>query len=198
MKAAYVRPGGPLFPDQEKAKRVGLEQFFWDATDPQIQDGAVLKAMRAAGWKVGTTRDPGWTNTTDPKAFAALLSGDITRLAGPGVQHSVIADIEAHDSAYVLAVLQEFRRLRPGRFIFWTLEPLQGGWWSGDLSAWIASDSQTWVVPQLYRGNMAPVSERAVIADLPFPLRSDQMLAYYDRYEGAFNGIIFDWAAVLA
>src|SRR6266545_3687525 len=172
MTGAWVRPGGPLFPDQEKGRRIGLQQFFWDATDkgidPRTNGGTdVLELMRKAGWKVGITRDPTWDGyNITPEAWGLKLSDDLTRLGCDRKQCSVIADIEVHDSDWILRALKSFRAKRPNRYLYWTMEPFQGGIISVTLVAWINADPNCWVVPQKYRGDMRPVSENACIEDL--------------------------------
>ena len=206
MKAAYVRPGGPLFPQGHEpggvARATDLQQFFWDATDPTLPQ--VLGPMRAEGWKVGTTRDPNWTQPyPTAEVFAGLLSADIQRLAGPGVQHGTIADVEAHNPTWILAMLQAFRRFRPQRYLYWTCEGLQGGWFTPELVTWINDDPFTWVVPQCYYGEAVnppgrrPISERAILDDLaPTMLHDAKIKTYRDRYEAGWDGVLFDWANI--
>jgi hypothetical protein len=200
VRGAWVRPGGGTFPDQQKARGFGVDQFFWDATDPAADHPkklpGVLDDMRKAGWKVGITRDPQWDGYSHPFGwYGAQLSKDITDLGCDGKQCSAVLDGEVHDSNRILAELKAFRKLRPGRFLYWTMEPKQGGIMSDELIAWINNDPLTWVVIQKYRNRMQPVSERAVIDDLRARgLREDKILVYYERYEEGFEGIIFDIA----
>jgi hypothetical protein len=207
VHAAWVRPGGAVFPDQAKGRLLGVDQFFWDANDPcpghKDHLAGVLDDMRRALWKVGITRNMRnalWPDSeTDPVKFGLQLSKDITRLGCDGKQCSAIADLETHDMGWVLAALKAFRAARSGRFLYWTLEPKQGGIIPSELAAWINNDPLTWVVVQKYRGGMQPVSERAVLDDLQFAgIRLDKILVYYERYEEGFEGILFDFANVAA
>jgi hypothetical protein len=171
VRGAWVRPGGGTFPDQIKARSWGVDQFFWDATDPASDHPkklpGVLDDMRKAGWKVGITRDPRWDNYSHPPGwYGAQLSKDLTDLGCDGKQCSCVLDLEIHDSNRILAELKAFRKARSGRFLYFTLEPKQGGILSDELVAWINGDPLTWIVPQAYRGGMQPVSERIVVDDL--------------------------------
>jgi hypothetical protein len=183
-----------------KARGWGVDQFFWDATDPAADHPkklpGVLDDMRKAGWKVGITRDPRWDNYSHPAGwYGTQLSKDLTDLGCDGKQCSCVFDGEIHDSNRILAEIKAFRKLRPGRFLYWTLEPRQGGIISDELVAFINNDPLTWVVPQKYRGGMQPVSERIVVNDLRARgLGEDKILVYYERYEEGFEGIIFDIA----
>lgn len=199
MRAAYVNPGGPNVPDQAKARLMGVDQFVWDATDPVAPFGlaALLVTMSGAGWKVAVnrnTRNELWPDSeTDAVKFGQQLSGDLTRLQRDGGrQCSVVADIEGHDSDWILAALRAFRAKRPGRFLYWTLEPLQAGWMTPALRDFVNHDPLTWIVPQKYRGSMAPVSERAVVDNLTSAGFTDaKVKVYYPHWEEDFDGIVF-------
>ena len=199
MRAAYVNPGGAAVPDQQKARLMGVDQFVWDATDPVPPIGlaALLVTMSGAGWKVSinrNTRNDEWPDSeTDPVLFGRQCSKDLTRLQRDGGrQCSVVMDIEGHDSAWILAALRAFRSVRPGRFLYWTLEPLQAGWMTPALRDFVNLDPFTWIVPQKYRGTMAPVSERACIENLTaVGFNELKVKVYYDRWEEAFDGIVY-------
>ncbi len=203
VKAAWVRPDGPMFPDQDKARRLGVDQFFWDANDPAPDHprhlAGVLDDMRGAHWKVGITRNmrnSEWPDSaTDPVEFGFQLSKDLTRLGCDGKQCSVIADLETHDMLWVHGALAAFRSKRPGRFLYWTLEPQQGGLLPSSLVEGINADPLTWICVQKYRGGMQPVSERFVIDNLKGAgVLEEKILVYYDRSEEGFEGILFDFA----
>lgn len=202
MKAAYVRPGGPQFPDQDKARRLGVDSFIWDATDPAPPLGlaGVLGGMRGAGWKVGITRDPVWENYRKaPEGFARQCSDDLTRLGRDGEQCFMVMDIERHDAAYVGEAIAEFKRVRPGRFLYWTMEPLQfaPSWVTDGLVTYLRALPNFWLVPQLYRGGMEPVSERACVDEIAARgISRGRILSYYGRFEERFNGVLFDFANI--
>jgi hypothetical protein len=202
MRAAWVRPGGPKYPDPEKAKKYGITRHYWDATDPQV-DSKFLDAMRTRT-EVGITRDPNWGNLTAVQ-LAQVLRDDLARLASPSFgaglkQCAVIVDIEAMwqiGSGYVLEWLTEWRRLRPSRPTCWTTEPFQGGTISDELVTRINLDPNLVVVPQIYYAGMVDAVESRVVLDLAARrIRPDRIYPYYDAADlpAAWDGIIFDFA----
>jgi len=160
---AFVNPGGPQVPDLAKAKRYGIIRLYWQANDPQISAGLLL-AIRDRGMEVGIMRDPSWDNRSAID-LARTLDADLVRLGSGSSQCAVLADIEYHDPTYVIAFLHEWRQLRPARVTGWTLEPLQGGWFTNDLRLFIR-DARVEVFPQAYYGNMSPVAPDLVRCDL--------------------------------
>jgi hypothetical protein len=147
---AFVNPGGPLVPDLAKAKTYRDTRLYWQANDPQISPG-MLQAIRDRGIETGIMRDPSWTQSGSI-GLASLLNDDLTRLGLASPQSAVLADIERHDPQYVIDFLHEWRQLRPKRVTGWTLEPLQGGWFTKDLCAALIA-AQVTVFPQVYRGD---------------------------------------------
>ena len=160
---AFVNPGGPLVPDLAKAKRYGITRLYWQANDPQI-DAHLFTSIRQAGMEVGIMRDPSWDNL-GAVDLARQCDADLLRLGSGNSQCAVLADIEYHDPAYVIAFLQEWRALRPNRVTGWTLEPYQGGWFTPALVQEILRSSIT-VYPQTYFGNLAPQFVDDVRCDL--------------------------------
>jgi hypothetical protein len=160
---AFVNPGGPLVPDLAKAKTYGITRLYWEARDPQITPG-MLQAVRDRGIATGIMRDPTWTNLTSVD-LATTLDADLTRLGLASPQSAVLADIEQHDPNYVISFLAHWRQLRPKRVTGWTLEPLQGGWFTKDLCAAIIA-AQVTCFPQAYSGTMNPYPEDAVRSNL--------------------------------
>jgi hypothetical protein len=199
MRAAYVNRGGANVPDQKKARLMGVDQFVWDATDPVAPIGlaALLVTMRGAGWKVAVNRNmrnADWPDSeTDPVKFARQMSGDLSRLGcDGGKQCSLVPNAETHDVAWVEVMLRQLRHERPGRYIYWALEPLQAGLMPVTLRDFINGDPLTWIVPEKYRGSLAPVSERAVVENLTaVGFNEAKVKVYYDRAEEDFDGIIF-------
>ncbi len=148
---AFVNPGGPQVPDLAKAKRYGITRLYWQANDPQISAG-LFTAIRERSMEVGIMRDPKW-NDASAIDLARQLDADLVRLGSGNSQCAVLADIEYHDAAYVTAFLHEWRALRPERVTGWTLEPMQGGWFTKDFCRQLQFSSIT-VFPQTYFGNM--------------------------------------------
>jgi hypothetical protein len=160
---AFVNPGGPLVPDLAKAKRYGITRLYWQANDPQITPG-MLQAIRDRGIETGIMRDPSWQDDSAID-LARYLDSDLTRLVLTSPQSAVLADIEYHDPAYVMAFLYEWRQLRPKRITGWTLEPLQGGWFTPELLAELGM-AHIVSYPQTYYGNMSSEDADRVRCDL--------------------------------
>src|SRR6266566_2789928 len=131
MHAAFVNPGGPLIPDIAKARRYGVTRLYWQANDKQLSPD-LFTSIRNQGIEVGILRGPEWTNASADD-LARELDADLVRLWSGDKQCAVLADIEAHDAAYVIEFLREWRALRPRRETGWTLEPNQGGWFTAEL-----------------------------------------------------------------
>jgi len=178
---------------------MGVDQFVWDAVDtvPPIGLAALLVTMSGTGWKVSVnrnTKNDEWPDSeTDPVLFGRQLSKDLTRLQRDGGrQCSVVMDVEQHDPAWVLAAIKAFRQVRPGRYLYWTMEPLQAGWMTRELRDAVNLDPLTWIVPQMYRGSMAPVSERVVVDNLTNAgFLDSKVKVYYDRWCEGFDGIVY-------
>jgi hypothetical protein len=177
---AFVNPGGPLVPDLAKAKRYGITRLYWQANDPQINAG-LFQAIRDRQMEVGLMRDPSW-NHASAIDLARQCDADLVRLGSGNAQCAVLADIEYHDAAYVQAFLHEWRALRPRRVTGWTLEPMQGGWFTPDFCKVLVQAALT-VFPQTFLGDMTPAP--------PDPVRSQLINAGLPRgmvalvYDGA-------------
>jgi ribosomal protein S18 len=148
---AFVNPGGPQVPDIAKAKRYGITRLYWQANDPQVSAG-LLSAIRDRSMEVGIMRDPSWSNASAID-LARMLDADLVRLGSGNAQCAVLADIEYHDAAYMTWFLHEWRQLRPRRVTGWTLEPMQGGWFTKDFCKVLRQAALT-VFPQTYFLNM--------------------------------------------
>lgn len=199
MKGAWVRPGGPKYPDPLKAKKYGVTRHYWDATDPQI-DSVFLDQMRTRT-EVGFTRDPRWGDLSAVD-LARTMDADLVRLGSANKQCAVIADIESHDAVYVVAWLKEWRKLRPARVTGWTMEPNQfdtgpGGWVTPALVTTVNADPNLMVFPQLYLGDMTPAVESLVATEVVAAgVRRDRVRCYYGpkAMPAAWDGIVFGLA----
>lgn len=197
MKAALVLRGGPKVPDLTKAQNLGINRLYWEAEDPQL-DASLLDAVRAKGFSVGIMRDPHWNGDT-PEILAARLSKDLDRLGSTSKQCAVIADIEVHDSAYLLSWLHNWRIIRPTRETAWTMEPFQGGWFSPALVSAINADPNIAVVPQGYYGDMRRVNHDQLRCDiLARGVNCVRYKAFYADVpgNGYWDGIAWDLAQI--
>jgi hypothetical protein len=182
---AFVDPGGASQPDYVKAAHYAVTRLYWQANDEQLTR-PIIDAVGTRKIGAGLLRDPIWGHLSrldyeealragKPPAplgaidLARTLDADLVTLGfGFGTAPNscaVLADIEYHDPAYVIAFLHEWRQLRPKRITGWTLEPLQGGWITKDLAAMLLS-SQVTVFPQTYRGDMSIVNYDLVRSQL--------------------------------
>lgn len=230
MKAALVLPKtGPLFPKSWNDKNIGAP--FWGVTEwgfhvcfddgtPNTNltingvKGAVLDEMRTAQingvpqkYKVRITRDTHWPGSmTIPEAFAKQLSDDVTFLNQDGKQCSLAVDYEGKDGDFIYRLFVEIRKLRPGRGIFWTMEPNQGGWIVNypKLVALINNDPLIFVVSQTYDFNMNPYGTadgiRVNLWDAG--LRRDKVELYYGLHDkpdpSRWSGDLYDWNNFIA
>ena len=226
MKAALVLPGGPLFPNRyaELAPVWGIQEWgfhtCFDDGSPNTNltiggvRGKVLDEMRAAkingvpqNYRLRVTRDYSWPRPVmTAEGLAKALSDDLTFLGQDGKQCALGMDIEAHDGGYVLAALREIRRLRPGRGVFWTMEPNQGGWiknWP-QLVAFINDDPMVFVVGQTYDFNMNPYgTDDGIRCNLwDAGIRRDKVELYYGLHQkpnpARWSGSLYDWNNFIA
>jgi hypothetical protein len=202
MRVAWIRPGSPEL-DGPKAQSYKLDGLAYDATDPVRVTAAYFAKLRGWGYRPWITRSADWGDV-DAVQLANQMSGDVSDVDADNLPLGMIADIEAmwrRGSAYVLAWLAEWRRLRPTRRTIWTTEPMQGGAISDALAARINSDVNLLVVPQLYDKNMTPWNEGRVVADvIQARGRRDIDRSRVKCYYGAqtlnfdWDGIAFDFA----
>lgn len=204
MKAALNLPGGGQFPDQDLAKARGVDTIGWDARDVNIQklnpDGtnATIESVRSNGFNIFIFEAPGWYNWPAPEAFAKIASDDLNRLGlyNPtkkiNKQCWIDLDIEIDDANWVLRALKEMRRLRPGRSLVWSFQPIKGGIISDALRDFINADPMISVAPFNYRNDMRPVATRWILDDLRARnLDEERIKMYFDRYEEGFDGILY-------
>lgn len=221
MKAALVLPGGGTFPknyiDQSglpnAAKDWGVTEFGFhtcldngiknpELTLPGKPKGSVLDGVRSHGFKLRLTRDYNWPRTdTTAYGLAKALSDDVTYFGQDGKQCALGMDIEAHNGAYVIEALKSIRSLRPGRSVFWTMEPNQGGWikdWP-ELVALINADPFISVVAQTYDFHMNPYGDndgiRVNLWDAG--ISRDKVEVYYGKNlkpnPARWSGVLYDW-----
>lgn len=131
---------------------------------------AALNEIRMRGFQAGIYRVTTWDEGVDDgKEWAKLLSDDVARCVGGDgrgldVQLAVQADIEQHDSAFIVAFLKEWRARRPRRDTSWTMEGFQGGWMR-EIRQQI-NDSGVKLIPQAYDGAMKPFDSLGVVREL--------------------------------
>jgi hypothetical protein len=217
---ALITRGGPKVPTDmvKKAQKHSVIGVGWEAIDPQL-DASLVSAVRDAAivanrLRVHVMRDPSWGHHTaaevdagqrgwlEPDELAAMLSSDLVAVGSTAKQCTAVADIEAHDPAYVLAWLRAWRRIRPHRVTVWTLEPFQGGWITPALATAINNDVNLTVAHQNYLGNprMYPAAADEVRSDLiGAGIHSSRLRGYYDgelELPAGWAGIVYNFGAL--
>jgi len=220
-RAAHVAPGGGTYPSawNVDAPLWGVKEWifhsaFDDGTlNTQLTlngvNGKVLDDMRAASingvpqnYKVRILRDPNWEEySKTPDQFAKQLSDDVKNLNQDKKQCSLAIDAERHDGDYIYKALKEIRRLRPGRGVFWTMEPHQGGWIKDhpELVNLINNDSFIFVVAQTYDKNMNPWghSDDNRVDLWNVGIKREKVEVYYGLKEkpakDTWSGALYDW-----
>lgn len=210
MKASLVIRGGPYVPSQDAARRVGINEFVFEAEDPayrgddNVRAGAqsLFQALRMNGFRIRTMRDRTWHSEDGPLEVARKLSEDITYFGGGAEGSPSIAQLASmydgeipHDSAFHAAVIREFFRRRPGRGLVWTLEAMQAGWISDELVALINGNPLLVIAPQAYYGDMTPMFPAYVIENLVnrgIHREKIQLFLRHDRLDIGWYGICYD------
>jgi hypothetical protein len=162
MRAAYVSDlyssygADPLANDtfNAKLKKYALEGLALDARDNYNGLLAALKERRVTPWLY---RDPQWDGIGPVTLAKRQASAD--NIAGV----TIAADIELHDPNYVIAWLVKLRALGVTSRVVWTLEPMQGGWFTRDLVDTLNADPSLIVLPQQYHGDGSPAGTIAEV-----------------------------------
>lgn len=176
MKAVWIDAGND--PDYTKLQKYAIDTAFFDLRDSRCT-AAYFDGVRAKGLGVGVYAVASWFPQSTPQAFAQWVSGELLRIGWKG-NPLVCLDIETHDiERYVVPCLQEWRRIRPNRPTWWTLEGGQGGLFTATDVTNIASLSVR-VVPQFYRGDMVPLPHSPVIDLLMAGFQGVQLDGCYD------------------
>lgn len=197
----------------DRVRRYRLTRLYLDARQASAGALDLIRGQQVVPWHVeaGIIRVPEWGDVTyaewlrliradqRPPALSAIdlartLDADLVMLKCDQQQCAVLANIEAHDGAYPLEWLREWRRHRPARQTGWALEGLQGGRLPRELVLAIAADPNLQVIPEAYTGNMAPMDADQVRADLiEAGIPRGRVAVYYDgaRPPGHWDGVMF-------
>lgn len=143
------------------------QHYEWFDNTQQLNN-TFRSDVTKAGIQFGIFRDPHWDGINDYNQLAQLAHDDINKATegSNARQCAYMFDIEFpyRDGNWLLALFKAFRKLRPGRLLSWTMEPLQGGWIKGfpALVDWINHDINFVVVVQNFFGNMDPAGADAL------------------------------------
>lgn len=197
MRAAWIAnlPGSYGTIDNQaiwdRVARWELTRIYLDARQATVAD---IDAIHARRCEAGIFRVQSWTSGMTAVDLARTMDADLTRIGANSRQCASMLDCELHDSVYMRDWLREFRTHRPGRWLAWSLEPLQGGWFSNELVAAIRNDPNLRVLAYCYRNDMQPVAPDAVWRDLNARLPIERCQLFYDGRMGApeaMNGCVF-------
>jgi hypothetical protein len=154
-------------PSWDVGDAYGIDGYFFPAFDPVTTIGLVTEARtraKAQGIYVGH----GWIAGT-PAQYALAVRNYLKPFmtAIPTVRLQV--NMEEHDSGLIVARLTELRRLLPKIGLSWSLEGMQGGWFTPSLVSALNLLSVR-VVPEAFsgaEGRMQSITDtRALVADL--------------------------------
>lgn len=166
MRNVWVDAGND--PDWEVVEKHQATGLFWDVREERLTPAYLADAF-VRGYDVGVyvvDNWDGWKGLAG-STFARRMHERVEQVAGeagpsfPRVQF----DLERHDPTWILACLQEWRRLRPRQNTSWTFEAMQGGWMSDDFVRGVLG-CRVRLVPQAYTGDMRRFAEDATLRNL--------------------------------
>lgn len=133
-----------------------IRRVYLDARYATVQDLSDLRKGQkdlngnfSVPREAGLYRDLAWIGE-DAIHSARSCDADLARLGQTTLQCAYMFQTERHDPTFVLDFLHEWRALRPTRETAWTLEGLQGGWFSPELVKAVRDDPKLTVVPYGY------------------------------------------------
>jgi hypothetical protein len=168
MKAIWrANPYGATWPPWDKLNSRGVTDIYFAARKIDLDTGKYVRnnlqltpayatGVRSHNLGYRIFRDPSWDSISDPVVLVDGAVSDILAVDPSGGYVPYMFDIEYHNPAFVAETLRRFRQKFPRGPVAWTLEPLQGGWFTADLVKVLNNDPNLVVVPQAFYGNMAP------------------------------------------
>ncbi len=176
-RAVWVDEGHALHAERLRAHGI-TAPYFSHRRDQAGVTKDTLQAAADAGFRPGIYSAWNWY-TLDGPAYARLLDRELRRIGWPG-NAPLCVDIETHDvEGYVLPFFREWRRLRPSRPTHFTFEGWQGGLYSPANVLELVGYGLRFV-PQLYRGDMAPVGHSPLIDLLIAGFPGERLDGFYD------------------
>lgn len=183
MRAVWVDEGNG--PNWDKIHRNNITWVFVSLEDTRVTQH--LQEILDHGFKAGVYAAWNWYPNLSGAEFATRVH---TRLKAVWPQATngfpkVQLNDETHDPARIVGMLRQWRKHRPGTDTSWTLEGMQGGWFTPELVQTVIT-SRVRVVPQAYYGSMAPgqvYDSLATARDLTKRGIPDKMISPF--YDGA-------------
>lgn len=151
MKGLWVDAGND--PVWEKINANGIRWLYFPLSDPPVDVKRRLLDAKAHGCQAGVYSAWNWYGNPTGAEYAHIMDSAIRGL-GITVSASfpkVMFDDERHEPATIAELLRTWRTLRANQDTAWTLESMQGGWFTADLVSAITT-AKVRVVPQSYGG----------------------------------------------
>lgn len=164
MRAVWVDEGNG--PNWDLLKKHNITWMFVSLRDPDAAKH--LAAIKGKGFRGGVYAAWGWDGYAGSGThFADKVHTELKRVwpqATAGFPKVQFND-ELHDPLRIEQLLRRWRELRPFTDTSWTLEGMQGGWFTPSLVQAVI-DTRTRVVPQCYTGPMLSTDALAAVRDL--------------------------------
>ena len=159
MRSVWVDEGNDA--DYVTCKRNGCDTLSFAIRDPRTPNN--LKTAKAQGWATRVYAAWTWWPDLSGDEFVGAVSALLTRVA-PGTVGTPGVDLnyEGDNPAYVAAMLERWRELRPHRDTLWTMQSHKAALYGGIAS--VLSDARITVAPQCYSGAMVRVESAAEYA----------------------------------
>lgn len=164
-------------PDPAKLRAHAITACYFDPRDRRVT-ASYLEAVKAEGFRPGIYFASNWLPDLDGPGLAAHLDGVLKTIGWQG-NPPVCFDIEQHDPAFLVSCFTAWRKLRPLRQTDWTLEGMQGGWFTPQLTQALFHGG-IGVVPQFYDGAMRPLPHSVILDLLEAGVLGSQLQGMYD------------------
>jgi len=180
MHAVWIDAGND--PHWERIDKWGIRWLYFPLSDPPADVRRRLLDTKARGYVGGVYSASNWYGNPPGGDYADIVSRALAALNIPVTNGwpKVQFDDERHEPVTIAAWLERWRELHRYHDTSWTLESMQGGWWSpGFVEAVI--EAHVRVVPQCYQGAMQPVDTLAAARDLTRRGLPDALISpFYD------------------
>ena len=149
-------------PGYDNCKAHGINGLYAPLFD-SLTTRAYLQGFKDKGFANGLYLGHNWFPGLDATALAKKVVAEYKRIALPDTR--LMLNLENHDPAFVLAVVQKVRAALPKVNLSWSPEGMQGGWMAPEFVAGILA-CRVRVVPQAFLGGMQRVESDQVLRDL--------------------------------
>lgn len=182
MRHIWIDLGSPI--EVDKLQRLGITRTYCDSRSPEFHPAFERGIYRAQNW-----------DGSGASEFAIKLSADVKQAGGdPYRQLAVHANIEIHDSGWIMAFLTAWRVRRPKRETTIVIEGNQAGWFTPELTHRINLDPNLTVMAEAYTGDMGGMDADSVRSNLTnYGIRREKAEVMYDaaRLQQFWDGCAF-------